>query len=72
MRRREFLGISLAASAIIMTGSYYGNKYIPVVQAGDRDVFMRKPRMIGGCRDFRMMQGQFPGFFEREIIDSWA
>ena len=73
MKRRDFLELSAMASAAIMMGSLseFKNPHSVYGEPGYPD-HNRRPRMYGGCQDFRMMNDSIPGFFEREIIDSWA
>ena len=73
MKRRDFLEFSAMTSAALVLGGFaeFGNPE----SAGYGDLssdHYRGMKMHGGCRDFRMIDDSIPGFFEREIIDSWA
>lgn len=74
MRRRDFLELSASVAAAVMIGGLVEiGKTSPVNRDKSRDLSSRHQyRMRGGCRDFRVMNDSFPGFFEREIIDNWA
>jgi|GEM_PF-4199084 len=73
MKRRDFIELSAVASVAIMIGSLTEFKNPHTVHQKLNEINGdRKLHMYGGCRDFRMMNDFVPGFFEREIIDSWA
>jgi len=74
MKRRDFLELSASAAVAVMIGSFVEvGETSPVNRDTSRDYnFRNQQRMRGGCRDFRVMNDSFPGFFEREIIDNWA
>jgi hypothetical protein len=73
MKRRDFIELSAVASVAIMIGSLTEFKNPHTVNHKLNDMNGdRRPRMYGGCQDFRMMNDSVPGFFEREIIDSWV
>jgi hypothetical protein len=70
MERRKFLGISAATAAAIMTGALGGIARAEFGRSEMAEGRFQNPRMFGGCRDSRLMHDSFPGFLEREIIDS--
>lgn len=74
MKRRDFLELSAAATAAVMLGSLVHIENAGAVNGDPSRGLNGKHfiKMRGGCRDFRMMNDSVPGFFEREIFDSWA
>jgi len=74
MKRRDFLEISAAATAVVMLGSIttIGKSRAYEGVSDHNRHFKGFCRMRGGCKDFRAMNDSAPGFFEREIIDNWA
>lgn len=69
MERRKFLEISTVTTAAIITGALNSIAQARFGRSETPGSNLRRPRMFGGCGDYRMMNDSFPGFLEKEIID---